>query len=77
MSEKTASSIEDNLLFNQGDVEREFLRSLAARIRNECLAIERVHRIGVREFRDRFVETKRPVILSGCPIRGEFRKSLG
>jgi hypothetical protein len=65
MSQDNASSIEENLLFNLGDVEREFSNSLSARIRNECPKIARVHRIGVREFRDRFVEPGRPVILTG------------
>lgn len=65
MSENNASSIEENLLFNQRDVEREFSSSASARIRNEYPIIEKVHRIGVQEFRDRFVETRRPVILSG------------
>lgn len=64
MSGNNASSIEENLLFNQRDVEREFSNSVSARIRNECPRIERVYRIGVREFRNRFVETRRPVILS-------------
>jgi hypothetical protein len=65
MSGHHSSSVEGNLLFDQGYVEREFSHSLAARIRNECPRIERAHRIGVREFRACFVETGRPAILSG------------
>jgi hypothetical protein len=57
--------IHHNLLFKQHEVEREFSASLAERIRNECSKIDRVHDIGVGEFRERFAKEGQPVILSG------------
>jgi hypothetical protein len=65
MGSNDPNGIHENLLFNQHDVEQEFLPSLSERIRNEFPRIDRVHDLAVREFRERFAKTGRPVILSG------------